>query len=374
MSYNKPELQTNIRTDIQLLQYPRYQDFVKASKEDIINLIDGNKQFKRKYARNLDYYIGKNTTINKRPNLDPDNPDSRIGVSYSRTFVQIIKGYMYKPGLVTYTSEDQAYLDRLLDIFEKNLEPLKTSELGENQCKYGLGVELLYTSKEDNETIPRFSSVSPEECIFIFNMEIEAKLIGAIRYYLIEQKDAAKTYRVEVYFKDRVEVYTLEESNNNKTLTFNEDYPNFFGDVPFAFYANNQEYHADYEPLQPLMDAYDVMCSDAINELNRFASAYLILKEYIFSNPNDANEKANELSKLKTRRVLEFMSGEGGAEFLTKDIPSEFFEVIKRTIREDIEYHSHIPDFRSKSFEAKSGVAMEWSLFDFENLCSDKQA
>ena len=86
---------------------------------------------------------------------------------------------MYKPGLITYHSENQPYLDKLNEIFRENLEELKTSELGENQGKYGLGVELMYisdkTNIEDINALPRFTSVSPEECVFIYNMEIEAR-------------------------------------------------------------------------------------------------------------------------------------------------------------------------------------------------------
>jgi SPP1 family phage portal protein len=371
----------DILNKTKILKYPKVKTFETIDEKSLIKFIDDHRvTFKSKYKTDLDYYIGKNCEIIKKINLDKYNPDNRITVPHSRTFVQIVKGYMYKPGLITYSSQNQGYIERINEIFKINNEPLKSAELGENQSKYGIGIELVYIDSildESIKAVPRFTSIDPEEIILIYNMDVEPKLIGAIRYFLVEENESEdeKLYKVEVYFMNRVEIWQLKESHNKKeAIQTGEVYDNPFGEIPVIIYLNNQEYHADYSPVKPLIDAYDVLMSDSINEIQRFASAYLILKEYIFANPNDGNEKEHELAKLKTRRVFEFMSGEGGAQFLTKDIPGDFFEIVKKTLREDIEFHSHIPDFRSKSFEAASGVAMRFSIFDFENLCGDKQA
>jgi hypothetical protein len=34
-----------------------------------------------------------------------------------------VAGYMYKPGLITYSSENEGYLETLKDIFDKNRNP-----------------------------------------------------------------------------------------------------------------------------------------------------------------------------------------------------------------------------------------------------------
>jgi len=368
-------MEGDVKITTKIYEYPRVEDFTSLNEKELETLIEDNREFWNKYAENEQYYIGANVAIASKREVDKDNPDSRVAVPYARTMTQIVKGYMYKAGLITYDSDNEQYMQVLQEIFDRNDETLKTSELGESQSKYGLGVELLYI---DDKAELRFTNVNPKECIFLFNMEIEPKLSGALRYYVIdEDKDKlnSKTYKLEVYYLDRIEIYTLKEDSFNKFSVVSKDdqYPNVFKEIPFVIYKNNQEYHADYEPVKPLVDAYDILASDSTNELNRFASAYLILKDYVFSNPDDDNMKTRELEKLKSRRVLEFLDGQGGAEFLTKDIPSEFFEAVKGTLREDIEYHSHIPDFRSKNFSNASGVSMMWALFDFENFCSDKE-
>lgn len=371
----------DIVNDIQLLKYPKVESFESITSQELIKYIENHMHsFKKKFKTDLKYYIGKNQEITNKKKTDKYNPDNRLTVPYARSFTQIVKGYMYKPGLITYSSQDKVYMEQINEIFKENNEPLKTSELGENQAKYGIGLELIYLDKIMGATltaIPRFTVIQPEETILIYNMNVEPKLIGAIRYYIVEEdeQENKKIYKAEVYFLNRVEIWRIIEKDQKKeAIDTGEVFENLFKEIPIVTYLNNQEYHADYQPVKPLIDAYDVLMSDSINELQRFASAYLILKDYIFANPNDEQEKARALEDLKTKRVLEFIGGEGGAQFLTKDIPSDFFETVKRSLREDIEYHSHIPDFRSKSFEAASGIAMRFSIFDFENLCGDKQA
>lgn len=374
-------MNNDIKNQIRLSQYPKLEKFENITKDELLKFIENNKCFRQKYLNDLDYYVGKNVTINKKNNTDKNNPDSRISIPYARTMSQIVKGYMYKPGLITYQSKNEKYIEQLQEIFNENNEELKTSELGENQSKYGLGVELLYTDEMKNQEgqekiIPRFTPIKPEECIFIFNMEIEPKLIGTIRYYIVEEdKELDKRiWRVEIYYLDRVEIYKMiEKISQKETPILQETFPNNLGEIPFILYLNNQEYHADYQPVQTLVDSYDLLMSDAINETNRFANAYMILKNYIFANSEDENEKRRKLENIKSKRLIELIDN-GEVSFLTKEIPSEFIDMLKNTLREDIEYHSHIPDFRSKNFEAKSGIAMMWALFDFENLAGDKQA
>jgi SPP1 family phage portal protein len=367
----------DVKNTIKILDYPKQVEFQNLTDEEIISLIQGNKSFEIKYQENLDYYISKNRVIGNKRNVDPYNPDSRVTVSNARTMTQTVKGYMYKPGLISYESADEAYMENLQRVFDFNNEPLISSELGENQSKYGLGVELNFIDvDENNAPIVRFTSVKPNECVFVFNHDVVPKLIGAIRYYITKDNEETreKVFNVEVYYLDHVDQYTMVVRENKITLTLDTTYENFFNEIPFSLYINNNEYHADYEPVKTLVDAYDILTSDSVNEITRFAASYLILKDHIFSNPNDDNEKRLELEKLKTRRVLEFFNGEGGAEFLTKDIPSEFFKTVREALMEDIEKHSHVPDFRGETFQSKSGIAMQWALVDFENLCGDKQA
>jgi len=378
-------MKTDIKNTFELYKYPEvdkklteYLDIKEIEKYITLH----ETTFRKKYLNNEKYYLGQNIGINQVETHDEYAPGNKITIPYARTFVTTIKGYMFKPSLIGYDSDDEAYLEKLTEIFDLNDEGIKTAEIGEDQSKYGIGIELLFTvPKEeliDNElslnNIPYFVKVKPYEVQLIYQRKLNKPLYCAIRYYELEKKDNVTKYQVEVYYRDHVEEYLMvKDLDGKKTITFIEDYPHVFNDVPFVTYYNNDECQADYEPVQPLIDAYDKLMSDGLNEMDRFASAYLILQNYILANTNDDNEARMKLERIKKFRVFE-VTDDGDVKFLTKDIPSEFFNFFKQTIREDIEYHSHIPDFRSAAFTGKSGEAMKYALIDFENLAADKQA
>ena len=77
------------------------------------------------FAENMDYFKGQDTAILNREVPDElGAPDNRIPVSYGRRIINLVTGYMYKPGLVQYTSDDETYLQSLQDIFDANNEPI----------------------------------------------------------------------------------------------------------------------------------------------------------------------------------------------------------------------------------------------------------
>ena len=76
------------------------------------------------------------------------------------------------------------------------------------------------------------------------------------------------------------------------------------------------------------------------------------------------------ITKIKEDRLFE-VDEKGNVHFLTIDIPSQFFDLLKKTLLEEIENHSHICDFRGENFQAKSGEAIKFALLDMENLCGD---
>ena len=302
------------------------------------------------------YYLGKNPTIERRLPKDIGAPDNKVPVSYARKLVRTITGYMFKPGLIDYTSENEEYLNTLDEIFYENNEPVKTSMLGKYSSIYGVGYELHYTT---DDLIPRFAKVEPQEVIPIYNFSLEPKLTAAVRHYY-----RGDTLNVEVYYPDTIEYYTM---NNMNRLTKTGEEPHEYDAVPLVVYDNNEELLGDFEPIRPLIDAYDILMSDSMNEFDRFAWAYLILKGMMMDEEDAA--------KIKDKRILEFVA-EGGAEFLTKDVPSDFIQFMAEWIRKEIHKQSHIPDFidAGKTGDNLSGVAIDKLLYDFEFIAATKEA
>ena len=197
-----------------------------------------------------------------------------------------------------------------------------------------------------------------------------------IRFY---QMDDANSYKVEVYYNDRIETYTRKRiDNNSKWILISEDvYSNYYGQIPIVAYYLGDEMQSIMENVLSLIDSYDVLFSDSMNEFDRFAFAYLIMKKFGLTSPIDKKDPTRinfALQLLKRRRVFENLDEKADIKFLTKDIPTTFIEHIGKQIRDQIHIQSHVPDFASDTTRAASGIAIQRLMFDFEGLVSSAEA
>jgi len=313
-----------------------------------------------RYQRNLEYYFGKNPTILQRKQPVKEAPNWLIAVPYARKIIKTVVGYMFKPGLISYTSENENYLNTLLDVFDKNQEQTKTAQIGEQTSIQGTGYEIHYTL---GDLVPRFSRVPATQGIPIYDFKIEPELSAFIYYY--NRGDIQDIY---VYYSDIVEQWQRDKQSTDQAPNKLAEEPHEYEAVPVVVYPNNDERIGDFEPVIDLIDAYDGIMSDCMNEVDRFASAYMILKGI---GSLDEEQKKN----IKNHRTFEFPDAEGAVEILTKDIPSEYFQFLTEHVRKEIHKQSHVPNFlEDNSGGELSGVAIDKLLYDFEFIASTKQA
>jgi SPP1 family phage portal protein len=323
-------------------------------------------QFDRvRFQNNLEYNNGKNVTILSRQFKDIKAPHNNTPVSYARKIINTVVGYMYKPGLITYTSENDKYFKVFTEaIFPENNEELKSSDLGRQASIQGVGYELHYT----DGTSPRFSKVAADEMIPVYDYAIEPKLIAAIRHYR-----RGGEWKVEVYYVNRIDYFTLKDSDLNKasfaenSLVLNDSKPHLYDGVPLVVFENNEERLGDFEPIRPLIDAYDVLVSDSLNEFDRFAWAYLLLKGMQMD-----KETADSVKQM---RIFQNIPTDGEVAFLTKDVPFQFIDFMTGLVRKEIHKQSHVPDFTEVMTGGPlTGAALDRVLYDFELVAATKEA
>jgi SPP1 family phage portal protein len=222
---------------------------------------------------------------------------------------------------------------------------------------------------------PRFFSVDPRELILLYDYSSEPRKVMAIRFYQLTPDH----YKVEVYYPDRVETYDRkrEENSGKWTLIPVSKEPNFFGEVPVIAYYFGDEMLGIVKPVLPLIDAYDVLISDSLNEYDKFASAYLIMKNFGITDPTKKKEAGmfdSALAALKRKRVFEHVPVDADLSYLTKDIPTAFVQWMSDFVRDQIHVQSHVPDFTGEKMSGASGIAIQRLLFDFENVVSSAEA
>jgi SPP1 family phage portal protein len=364
------------------------------------------------------YYKGDDATIMDRKAVDPNSPNNKVPIPYGRKIITTFVGYAYRPRYITYkavenkaekTQEEQAnesenieptnkqesqealFYNELQSTYNMNNEHIKTSRAGRNTGIYGVAYELLYMDGTVNQdqatnselpikTEPRFFPVDPREMILLYDYSSEPKKIMATRFYRIDDD----WYKVEMYYKDKIIIYDRKREKgagtHGKWVLINpKESINFFSDIPVVAYYFGDEMIGIIAPVLPLIDAYDKLVSDSMNEYEKFAAAYLVLKGMKLIDPSikpDQIEGAVSriLQSLKRKRIIEMPAKDSEVNFLTKDIPTAFITFMTELVKKEIHNQSHVPDFKDMATGSLSGAAISRMLFDFENVVSSAEA
>ena len=304
-----------------------------------------------------DYYLNK-TAILRRPCVDPSKPNNKVVHPFAQYITDTLVGYFVGEP-VSYTSNED--ISMLKMIFEYNDEQDENVTLAKNCSIYGKAYELIYIDEDGNV---RFVALDPREVIPVYGTSLDNELIAAVRFY---------TNRNLVFGVDEmiVEVYTDKEIIRYKTsdavadLHLLDRIQHGFNDVPIVEYRNNDDCYGDYEGVMSLIDAYDTLVSDDLNDFEYFVDAYLALYGYT-AEPED-------IAKMKQQRVL-LMDNDSKAEWLVKKGDSQGVETTKERLERDIHKFSKTPNINDKNFGGNtSGVAMKYKLLGTENIASIKE-
>ena len=290
---------------------------------------------------------------------DSTKPNNKIANSYASYITDTLVGYfMGKP--VSYNADDDKVLEELNMIFEYNDEADENIELAKNASIYGVAYEMLYMSEEE----VRFKSLDPKQCIPIFDDTIDSNLLAFIRYYDNYDVVQDKTITI-IELITGTTITRYQCGNNYNDFTLLDSYKHYFGMVPIAIFKNNEEELGDFETVISLIDAYDKLESDSLNDFEYFVDAYLALYGFT-AEPED-------IQQMKENRVL-LMDEGTSAEWLTKNVSDNNIENIKNRIDADIHKFAKCPNMADKEFASNaSGVAIKFKLLGTENKVSIKE-
>ena len=306
---------------------------------------------------------------------------AKLQIPYAKTLVTMITGFLYKPGLITYGSTNEIY-ENIMKSFEENEEQGINTQLGKNQSIYGEAYEIHWIEKDGTEFKDRFAVLEPQELTPIYSEDVKPKLIAAIRRYkkLTDEKEVftdvpnsqmgvatlldLTTEYIDVYYADVVETFEI-----NATRIIRKEKPVLhpYGQVPLAIFRNNNEAIGDIEPIISLLDAYDQLVSQAIDDEEKFADAILL----VFGKVLD-KEAIDKLEKLRVIDDLD--KDEDSLQYLTKDQKTSRRDALITIIREEIYRQSFIPDMTNPAvFGQKSGEALLYLFSLFELLAATKE-
>lgn len=327
-------------------------------KDLILKYIQRDEAEKKRRERMFDYYRNKHDIMHRSVN-DISKPNNRLANGYPYLISNAYTGYMFGEP-VSYTAQDETLQTYISDTFRYNDEQAENSALGLDLSICGIAVELHYL---DRDAVTRFRRVDPIGCIAVRDSSIEENLTELIRYYDVDDVENNRTIRIiEVLDSEKWEKYRIEVDGPQLISTEYHGY----GDVPAVVYRNNPDCMGDFEGQISLIDAYDLMQSEAINDQEYFTDAYMYLKGLEGTSDED-------IAKMKTSRVL-LLPTDSDAGFLIKQQNDAVSENIKTRLNNDIHRFSGCPDMTDESFAGNaSGVALKYKLLQFENIAGTKE-
>lgn len=320
----------------------------------IMKYIENDTAERARKERLFNYYRGRHDIL-KRTMADPSRPNNRLVHPYPRYIVDAFTGYMFGEP-VSYASNDQELMEAIKGVFNYNDESAENSALGKDAGVCGMAVELMYL--DDDKQI-RFQSVDPVGCIPVYSDALDEELMYLIRYYDTRDIITGQNHRY-------IEVYTPQAVRYFRDNAFQGEALHHWGMTPVVVYRNSPEMMGDFESVMSLIDAYDMLQSESLNEVNYLGDAYLMLQGM-------EGTEESDIAGMKEKRVL-LVPQDAGAQWLIKSLDDNYVRGIKERVQADIHKLSGCPDMTDQNFASNaSGVAIRYKLIQFDAVSAKKE-
>ena len=228
------------------------------------DVIAYNERFKKRFEMLERYYLGHHDSILERDKNDKLS-NNKVVVNHAKYITDTNVGYLLGNPVDYQTSEDYE-IQPLLDAYKKQTINDLDSEIAKDVSIFGLQYEYVYANENAE---PKSCETDNKNTIIVYDDTVEHnKLFGLI--YRPIYKGATFKYW-EIIYVDR-KIKRIYKSYSKSLQRVGNDEPHAFGDVPIICYKNNPELLGDYEPVISLIDAYNLLQSDRINDSYIFTS------------------------------------------------------------------------------------------------------
>ena len=316
-----------------------------------------------------DYYHGKHAILNRKLAGEDDLilPNNKLVTNHAKYITDMAVGYtLGKP--VKYTGEKiepvlEAY--KALDIVSHD------AELGKDLSIFGAGPELCYMTSDD-VPVPRVANIDPRQMFLVVDDTVERRKLFGVHYY--ERRDIKNDPDGWVIYLYSINYIVQYHAADLAGTGFSEisRIQHYWGDVPINEFWNNEECQGDFEQQISLIDAYNLLQSDRVNDKEQLVDSILAIMG--LSLGDNLDESCKTIQLLKKLKVLELPGPDSRAEWLTKSLNEDQVELLRKSIKDDIHQSSMVPCLTDENFAGNSsGVAMRFKLFGLEQLAQIKE-
>lgn len=328
--------------------------------EVIKEAIDYNEERRKRFDLLDNYYIGQQAILSReKPDLLRNN---KVMVNHAKYIVDTNVGYLLG-NPVEYQATEGLNIDTVLDSYKKQTISDLDSEIAKDCAIFGLQYEYVFAN-EDSE--PESANLDVRNTIIAYDNTIKHNKLFAVHYRPVFKKASDKDpeyYDVLVVDKSKITNYKLA----GDSLKMNgAEQQHAFGEVPMIEYVNNKDYLGDFEPVISLIDAYNIIQSDRVNDREQLVDAILCFYGVKFTEA--------QMAELKEHRMISNIPMDGKIEYLIKQLNEADTDVLRKNIEADIHKISMTPNLADENFVGNSsGVAIAYKLLAFDQNIKNKE-
>lgn len=350
-------------------------DELNINKADIRTFIQKHVSMSYDLKRNMDYYKGQQAILN-RPK-EEGAPNNKLVCNHAKDISDTASSYFIGEPIAYKSKTD---ITGLTDAMDAAGADEADGDNGLDLSIYGMAYEYIYAKKDSTELA--IKNLSPLNTFLVCDDSIEQNELFAVYYY--EKKDdtgrSPGRYTATVLTQNYKYILDILDTEGQQALTESPE-PHYKGEIPIIQYLNNKLGIGDFELQIPLIDAYNALMSDRINDKEQFIDSILAVYGTLLADGdfeidvdgkviNSSTQEA--MKKIKRQKLLEMPDG-SKAEYLTQTFDESGIEILRKAIEQDIHKFSHIPCMTDESFGGNvSGVAMEFKLLGMENITKIK--
>lgn len=300
--------------------------------------------------RLYDYYRGEQS-VDKGETVR-GRPDNRLRAPFPRYITEVHTGYFLGlPPTVAYggaAGARYAALSRELDL------PHLYFDLGRDLSICGAGFALVWAERGG----VKVCRCDPCDCFAIRSGDAGAPLLAAVRLFASGRGGT----RGVLYTAERLVPFVWDGTG----VTLGAAEENLLHTIPLLPFSNNCQGVGDFAMVTGLVDAYNVLLSGALDDMQSVANAFLALYGMQGTTQRDI-EQANR------SRILSLSEG-GRAEFVVKNLNHEALGQLEVNLRRSILQLSMTPDLCDEHFAGNSsGVALQYKLWGIEQVRAAKE-
>lgn len=329
----------------------------KITNSILNDVIAYNERYKNRYKMLEDYYIGKQAIINRAKEDRLKN--NKVMVNHAKYITDTNVGYLLG-NPVDYQVTDPYDIEPLLDAYKKQTINDLDSEIAKDVSIFGVQYEYVYANENAE---PRSCEIDNKNAIIVYDDTVEHNKLFGLIYREIKEGETFKYWDI-IYVDDK---QIISYKSTDKTLSKQgKIQPHKFGKVPLIAYKNNPELLGDYEPVISLIDAYNLLQSDRVNDKEQLVDAILCLYGMDFDD--------EQAEMLKDSRMLANIPTDGRVEYLVKTLQEGDVDILRQNIENDIHKISMVPNMSDANFVGNSsGVAIRYKLLAFEQNIKNKE-